>query len=334
MKILDKHIMNRRLDILAFTSFAPFTLIFLGLYHIWPLKMEPVDLKIYFIIMGVLIDGSHNYATLYSSYFDASVRSKLSRMDLWAPLGLFIISFCFLSLANKMIFAHLVAYLAFFHFIRQEYGWMKLSNALEPHLPPWQRYVDLCVMYVVTVLPLVWYCKESLKAFNSVKGDLFMIPDNVAETLFFLYWPAALVFFATNAYWAYRTGTLNLTKWLVFFNVLIVWYVARVWLKNFFLGMTIYLLSHGFAYFILVTHRNRLTPTLPWVSKTKIRQGIFIYLSCVLTYVIVMYGLRYNPLSTYLMNTTFKRILGSLAVTPLLLHYYLDAKIWKRRIQA
>jgi hypothetical protein len=210
---------------------------------------------------------------------------------------------------------------------------MKLSNALEPHLPAWQRYVDLATMYFVTVLPLIWYCKESIKAFHSVKGDLFMIPDNVAETLFSFYWPAALVFVATNAFWAFRTRTLNLTKWLVFLNSLIVWYVAMVWLKNFYLGMTIYLLSHGFAYFVLVTHRNRLTPTLPWISKSKIRQGIFIYLSCVLTYVIVIYGLRYNPLSARFMNTTFNKFLGSLAVTPLFLHYYLDAIIWKRRIQ-
>ena len=101
----------------------------------------------------VLIDVAHVYSTLFRTYFDPRRRQQ-QRALFWAvPVGCYLAGVA-LHYAGGWLFWRVLAYLAVFHFIRQQYGFLRLHSRHEPS--PRHSWLDTAVIYYATIYPLLY----------------------------------------------------------------------------------------------------------------------------------------------------------------------------------
>src|SRR6201999_3294108 len=125
-----------------------------------------------FLIVGV--DVAHVYSTLYRTYLDKKMRSE-RRMLLWTtPLLAWGIGAMLYSL-GAMVFWRGLAYLAVFHFVRQQYGFMRIYSRKQKQSRLFNS-IDITAIYTATIYPLLyWHFTGSHKNFNwFVNGDFVL----------------------------------------------------------------------------------------------------------------------------------------------------------------
>ena len=77
------------------------------------------------ILCVLMIDVAHVWSTLYRTYLDREELARRPRLYLLVPIAAFLFAFS-LSAISMPVFWTGLAYLAVFHFVRQQYGWVAL----------------------------------------------------------------------------------------------------------------------------------------------------------------------------------------------------------------
>lgn len=108
----------------------------------------------YWVILIVMIDVAHVYSTLYRTYFNAGEFKKQPHVLIGVPL------FCYaagviLYLAGGIFFWRALAYLAVYHFIRQQYGFLRIYSRNE-NQSVLLKYIDNTAIYIATIYPLLY----------------------------------------------------------------------------------------------------------------------------------------------------------------------------------
>jgi len=96
------------------------------------------------LIIGV--DVAHVYSTLYRTYFDPLEFRRRRTLYLLVPV-LGFLGFAALYSLGDMVFWRVLAYLAVFHFIRQQYGFMMIYRRDERRYPG----IDKAAIYAATL---------------------------------------------------------------------------------------------------------------------------------------------------------------------------------------
>ena len=79
------------------------------------------------LLLVLLIDVAHVYSTLYRTYFDPKALTQ-QRSLLWAiPFFSFVAGVLLYSI-DHMLFWRMLAYVAVFHFVRQQYVFMRVYS--------------------------------------------------------------------------------------------------------------------------------------------------------------------------------------------------------------
>src|SRR3984957_18920347 len=86
------------------------------------------------LIVGV--DVSHVYGTIFRTYRDREELEKRQALYVLAPLGAWVAGAMLYSF-GALAFWRTLAYLAVFHFIRQQYGFMMIYARGERARPGW-----------------------------------------------------------------------------------------------------------------------------------------------------------------------------------------------------
>src|SRR5829696_7517780 len=76
----------------------------------------------------LLVDVAHVYATAFRVYFDAEELKRRAALYLLAPIIAYVMGVALYS-ESDALFWRALAYLAVFHFVRQQYGWVALYRA-------------------------------------------------------------------------------------------------------------------------------------------------------------------------------------------------------------
>ena len=100
------------------------------------------------LFLIVFIDVAHVYATLFKTYFVASEFQKRKKLLVGLPIICFGIGMILFSFGSA-VFWSVLAYIAVFHFIRQQYGFMRLYARKEPKKWAW---IDNMIIYDISVL--------------------------------------------------------------------------------------------------------------------------------------------------------------------------------------
>src|SRR5690606_3520423 len=118
------------------------------------------------------IDVAHVYATLFRTYLDPQELARHPARYALAPLAVFVAGY-YLYAESATLFWRCFAYIAVFHFVRQQVGWVALYRAKNPGRQPIDRFIDEGAVYAATLYPILhWHAHLDQSRFAwFVEGD-------------------------------------------------------------------------------------------------------------------------------------------------------------------
>jgi len=211
----------------------------------------------------LLVDVAHVYATLFRTYFDEKVFARNKGLLLIVPLICWAVG-CLLHSIDGLLFWTALAYLAVFHFIRQQYGFVMLYSRKDPEEYAKYRWLDSAVLYMATVYPLLYWHTHLPRNFNwFVEGDFFeQLPLVTAHLGLIVYLAIGTLYLIKEVCLVRTTGFLNIPKNLIIAGTALSWWVGIVALNSDMAFTMTNVLTHGIPYMALIWlyHRTRRIP--------------------------------------------------------------------------
>ena len=301
------------------------------------------------IILILLIDVAHVYSTLYRTYFDpASLGHR--RSLLWTiPFAGFVAGVLLYSL-DSLLFWRLLAYVAVFHFVRQQYGFMRIYSRKEKasRLP---SLIDKLAVYYATLFPLLHWHLEGPRNFNwFVEGDfLFFRAGWLLPFATVLYVLLMGTFVIKELYFLLRNRYFNLPKFAVIAGTAASWYFGIAHFNGDMAFTLLNVVSHGVPYMALVWLHGKKTHAKPVAGNRFLRlvfsrAGLLIFLGIIFLLAFIEEGLWdrmvWQERGTLFgggffpgikLNHQFLSLVVPLLALPQITHYILDGFIWKIR---
>ncbi len=201
------------------------------------------------------VDVSHVYSTLFRAYWDKEVWNRKKTLLTLAPLFCLLAAMILYSF-GKLVFWSCVAYLAVFHFIRQQYGFLSLYARYENETGKSKFFpLDKITLYAITGLPvLYWHFTTEGRKFEwFMEGDFFHFPSQILSDLIpILFWIWVSVYITVQIYFVFRKKVISPGKILLLLNTALVWYVGIVFLNDDFAFTFTNVVNHGIPYMALV----------------------------------------------------------------------------------
>jgi hypothetical protein len=248
-----------RIDLAAFGGTTVFALVLVAVAHGAGLDGSVPEWAWVAFVLG--IDVAHVWATLFRTYLDGDELRRHQTRYLVLPIAIYACGFG-LYLHRDLFFWGALAYLAVFHFVRQQVGWVALYRARAGDRSLAGRLVDEAAVYAATLYPLVhWHAALPSKHFAwFIAGDFADVSRVAAgaEPWVRMAWFAALGIFAIRhlANFAARK-TCQLGKIAVVASTATLWYVGIVATNSDFDFTVTNVIAHGLPYFVLLWSYGR-----------------------------------------------------------------------------
>ena len=286
------------------------------------------------IVAILMIDVAHVYATGFRVYFD---RAELRRRP-WlfglTPILAFAIGAAVYS-ESSVIFWRILAYLAVFHFVRQQYGWVALYRSRGGEHDRTGKWVDTIAIYMATVYPLVhWHCHLPRQFYWFLNGDFANLPTEIIDFLTPIYW-CSLATYAGRSIVRGFHGQFNPGKDVVLVTTAICWYVGIITFNSDYAFTVTNVIIHGVPYMVLVYwYGSRKQPRTAKQHASRITG--FLGLVWVMAYLEELLwdcGLWHER--SWLFGSAWELgqleyLLVPLLAVPQITHYVLDGFIWRR----
>lgn len=337
-------------DLLFIIAPPFFCLAFIALFP--QLFEDAKDIPVYWwVILVLLIDVAHVYSTLFRTYFSKASWQRYGTPMTLIPLASFLfgVLLCSISMA---LFWTVLAYIAVFHFIRQQYGIMKLYSRTEGHLPAWYQWIDVLTIYTATIYPMLYWHFSSPRNFNwFIEGD-FIIKDlpGARAVLTALYVSIVVVYLIKELLLIVRFKLLNVLRILVIAGTLFSWYLGIVYFNGDLAFTLLNVVAHGIPYMALI-----------WIFSMRENQaqqqrssfwklmygplGILLFLIVIFLFAFVEEGLWdtwvwgdngklfaiFSQFKTERLNASGLKFIVPLLAVPQLTHYVIDGFIWRKK---
>lgn len=215
---------------------------------------EPVSPLLFFLLVAC-IDVGHVYATAFRVYLD---RAELRRRP-GLYFGLPLLAYgagVMLHSHGPLVFWRALAYLAVFHFVRQQWGWLAIARKKAAETADFQ--LDRAAIYACTLYPLLHWHTHLPAPFDwFLAGDFAALPPWL-EPLGFLLHAAILGAFALRQIQRLASGqTVNWAKIQIVVTTWIAWFVPIVWLRSDLAFTALNVLAHGVPYLAFVWQLER-----------------------------------------------------------------------------
>ena len=326
---------SARVDLFAFLGSAVAALSLLALGA--PLGLMADESPDWVWIATILmIDVAHVYATGFRVYFVPQELRRHPWLYTLVPILGFAGAWCCYQ-QGSMVFWRVLAYLAVFHFVRQQYGWMALYRAKEGDREPIGWWIDTAAIYMSTVYPLIyWHTHLPRKFFWFAHGDFVSLPTWVSTVAAVIYCSALILYSARSLRRAWVFGRVNPGKEILFWTTVLCWYVGIIALDSDYAFTVTNVITHGVPYLVLVY----------WVQPRDRESLSGSVNNRWIRYLAVLWGLAYFEEflwdvgiwhdRSWLFGSpqdwgSFHSILVPLLALPQITHYILDGFIWKRR---
>lgn len=307
-------------------------------------KMEAIQNKYSFftwLFLIVGIDVAHVYASLFKTYFNKKNYQINKRLYLRVPF-LGFLGGVFVYLLGGAFFWSALAYVAVYHFVKQQYGFMRLYSRNELKNKS-AFFFDNLNIYNATLFPMLYWFLTPNRNFNwFVPNEFFQLNlpvlVNILHVVYFLI--LVLYLLKTIIHWI-KTKQLNIPKHLVIVGTYLSWYLGIVYYNNELIFTAFNVLSHGVPYMALIYFKE--------IDVLKKQQGVlqfFLKKSVFITFFLIVLLIAFfeeyiwevtiweefftaNP-SLYFAETWHFIWIPFLAL-PQLTHYILDGFIWKQK---
>ncbi|MEO3408103.1 hypothetical protein AAFN85_29585 [Mucilaginibacter sp. CAU 1740] len=307
----------------------------------------------YWVILIVMIDVAHVYSTLYRTYFNTAELKRQPHVLIGVPLFCYAVG-VILYIAGGIFFWRALAYLAVYHFIRQQYGFLRIYSRNEDH-STLLRYIDNTAIYIATIYPLLyWHFSSYKKNFNwFVDGDFVLFHVDGLLAIAQIGYLLTIALFILKEIWAYiKTRQFNLPKNLIVLGTFLSWYFGIVYYNGDMAFTTLNVVSHGIPYMALVwfyeqkKFSNNKTPSTGFMKITFSKYGVLSFVGVLILFAYVEEGLwdgfiwkehasvfgLFSGLPSISSDTILALTVPLLAL-PQSTHYVLDGFIWRMRKQ-
>jgi len=284
----------------------------------------------------LLVDVAHVWSTAFVVYLDPVERAR--RAAYWlVPLAAWLCGVLVYAAAGAAAFWRALAYLAVFHFVRQQWGWVALYRARAGERDG--RALDAAAIYAATLYPLLYWHAHLPREFAwFLPGDFAALPELLATAALPIY-VAILALYAARALPGWLRGRpSNPGKDVVVATTALCWYVGIVATNSDYAFTVTNVFVHGVPYLALVFVYARAQPG---------GLGARIAAAGPLAFLATIWLLAYAEELLWDRTVWHERgwlfgggtldlsawhsLLVPLLAVPQLTHYVLDGFIWRRR---
>lgn len=287
----------------------------------------------------LLIDVAHVWSTSFRVYFDAEEFKQRFWFYTLVPVFGYAVGVALYS-EGALTFWKALALLAVFHFVRQQYGWVRLYRARLREKSRVTNWIDTAAIYLATVYPLAFWMTSLPRNFNwFVENDFFTLPQVVEKILFPVYVLSLVTYFGKSAYLYFKDGFLNPGKDIIVVTTAVCWYTGIVYFNSDYAFTVTNVIIHGVPYFALIYFyaKSRRETASGFYRKLSSNWFVFLATLWALAYVEELF---WNRGVWHEKNWIFggdwqiddwKMYLVPLLAVPQLTHYILDGFIWRRK---
>lgn len=291
------------------------------------------------------IDVGHVYSTLFRTYLDGDELRRHRTRYVAAPLAAYAIGVVLYAM-GPLLFWRVLAYVALFHFVRQQVGWAAVYRAREGRRHRVDAVIDSAALYLATLYPVfVWHADPAGRPFSwFIEGDFVLSPALAPwEPLAFALWVGALGAFALRQIQRAATERLfPLGRVVVVIGTASIWYVGIVASTSDFDFTVTNVVAHGVPYVALLyayaSARRKVRKGSAAGAIAGAGIGAFVTMLLVLAFVEELawdrlvwserpwlFGGGGPPLTAALMAA-----IVPLLALPQATHYVLDGMLWRR----
>ena len=347
-------IINAREDLIWFIGSVVSSYALLILYTQGIIPLVPM-----IAVWAILIDAPHVFGTFSRTYFDRTERRNRGRL-LWGSLLFFIVGPVLVVLGAGFIFFFFAALWAYYHLVKQHYGFMVLYKKKNGDLAPIDNALDRLLLIFAFNYPFVAFIAQDPEAMARVPKALQSSVDILAMFLLAGTLVIATAWTVRQVQRAVMTLPLNIPKYLLLAAAIPMhWVVLLTPMPHKPLAIVAILtIYHNLQYHRLIWFHNQKYIARPGVARggseagtTNLRQeyGAAALISRRLIFYIafgIVFGFIYQGPRQYLgylglrnggvsgasTGLSFATQLGiSFLWGYAFIHYYLDSKIWRVR---
>ncbi len=311
-------------------------------------------------LWAILIDAPHVFGTFSRTYFDRTERRNRGRL-LWGSLLFFLIGPLMVWMGTGLIFFFLAALWAYYHLVKQHYGFMVLYKKKNNDLAPLDNALDRLLLLFAFNYPFVAFIAQDPEAMARVPVALQSVVGILATILLSGTIVLGLAWLGRQIQRALIGQPLNVPKYLLLAAAIPMhWIVLLTPMPHKPIAIVAILtIYHNFQYHRLIWFHNQKYATPagePDVAKANIARSalkekygaaemisrrLLFYVACGIVFGLIYQGPRqllgYTSLQGQAMGaeTSLPVQLGiSFLWGYAFIHYYLDSKIWRVRRDA
>jgi uncharacterized membrane protein len=280
---------------------------------------------------AILIDAPHVFGTFSRTYFDRTERKNRARL-LWGSLLFFAIGPVMVLLGFGFVFLFVAALWAYYHLVKQHYGFMVLYKKKNGDLARVDNLLDRSLLLFAFNYPFVEFIARDPQAMARVPALLRGGVNGFAKLLLLGTVLIFVVWLGRQVQRAFTGEPLNVPKYLLLAAAIPMhWIVLLTPMPHKPIAIVAILtIYHNFQYHRLIWFHNQ-------KYKSREKYGAAEVISRRVIYYIafgVLFGVIYQGPRQLLNNagSSFATHLGiSFLWGYAFIHYYLDSKIWRVR---
>lgn len=330
-------IFNKKIDLIFIIS-PPFITLFLLLIFSSELEtFSSLHPTIPWVVLIILIDVAHVWGTLFKTYLVKKTFLSHKKLFIFTPLICFVFSLILLQV-SQLFFWSILAFIAIFHFIRQQYGILKMYSRYENQM---SKILNTITIYTITLYPILyWICLKNRKFNWFVENEFYLIPDSTLyQYAYYFYLLVLFVYVIHEIYVFIRYKTIQIPKNLFIISTFISWYFGIIYFNSDIAFTALNVISHGVPYISLILFKEVLPAKNEYVIannllKSKYAWILFftiIFLLALFEEFIWDVSIWKEHISLFLeLDLPFKNWIIAFLTIPQFTHYILDGFIWKR----
>ena len=292
-------------------------------------------------VWAVLIDAPHVFGTFSRTYFDRTERRTRGRL-LWGSLLFFVVGPLMVLSGVGLIFFFVAALWAYYHLVKQHYGFMVLYKKKNDDLKKIDNVLDRAFLMLAFTYPFVAFIARDPEAMQRVPAKL-QSGIGTVETLLLI---GTLLLGGAWLIRQVQRGMqglpLNIPKYLLLAAAIPMhWIVLLTPMPHKTIAIVAILtIYHNLQYHRLIWfHNKKYTRSGEQPVDLRNKYGAAELISRRLIFYIgfgILFGLWYQfprqyMRATYGETTTFTQLVAAFFWGYAFIHYYLDSKIWRVR---
>ncbi len=337
---------SRSLDLLVFLGSAVLSVALLlaaPLLGVSP--ASPTESPLWtWLVAVLLVDVAHVWSTAFVVYLDPAELRRRPLLYSLAPLAAWLAGVALYQLGGADLFWRVVAYLAAFHFVRQQYGWVMMYRGRVGERDRLGRLVDGGAIYAATLVPLVlWHTRLPRNFWWMREGDFAAGLPAVAGDVALAAAAVLALAYLANAVASARRGTTSWGKHLIVVTSAACWSLGIVATNSDYAFTVTNVFLHGIPYAALVFLYARRAAARPesarGLAARITRRGVWPFLATLwavayLEELLWDRGVWHDHAALFggggFGADALAPLLVPLLAVPQLTHYFLDGFLWRR----